>query len=136
MTTRLLLPALLLCATNALAQNQRLGAIRLEVKDTAGTALAATGILENLATGVSQSLQTNAQGQILLTGLSFGRYRLEISQPGFAAQSVLVEVQSATPITRTVTLSVGSLAFNVDVVATTPLPGSGLGADEIAAPVY
>lgn len=133
MTARVLL--LLLCAASVFAQNQNPGAIRLEVKDPAGKVLIAAGTLENLATGVSRSFQTDAQGQFTLADLSFGRYRLEISQQGFTSQAVLIDVQSATPLTRTITLTLGGVAFNVDVVAATPLPGSDLSADEIAGPV-
>ncbi len=114
---------------------QTIGELRIEVKDSAGKKLAASGTLTGLTTGVSRSFQTDAQGQGVLSGLSLGRYRLEVSQSGFATQSMLVEIQSGTPITRTITMSVSSLAFNVDVVAATPLPGADLSADEIAAPV-
>lgn len=142
MMTRLLLLAVLLTATSlfvqartgALALQTQSGELRLAVKDPAGKALVATGTLENLATGVSRSFQTDAQGQVVLSGLSFGRYRLEVAQQGFATQSVLIDVQSTTPISRALTLTLGGLAFNVDVVAATPLPGAGLSADETAVP--
>lgn len=143
MTTRIFFLAVILFAVVLSAQarhgfavqQQPTGELRLEVKDPTGKVLAAAGTLTNLATGVSRSFQTDAQGRFTLSGLNFGRYRLEISQTGFATQSVLVDVQSATPVVRSVTLTLGGLAFNVDVVAATPLPGADLGADEIAAPV-
>lgn len=142
MTTRLFFLAMFLFAACSFAlahhsfiAQQPTGELRLEVKDPAGKELAATGTLTNLATGVSRSFQTDAQGRVALSGLSFGRYRLEISQTGFAAQSAMIDVQSATPIVRAVTLTVGGLAFNVDIVAATPLPGAALSEDEIAAPV-
>ena len=135
MTTRYLLPVILLLSASAFAQNQANGEIRLAVKDQVGNVLIATGTLENLATGVSRSFQTDDRGQVLLSGLSFGRYRLEVAQQGFTPQVSLIDVESVTPITRTLTLSLGGLAFNVDVVTATPLLGGGLSADEIAAPV-
>jgi outer membrane receptor protein involved in Fe transport len=135
MTTKWLPLAILLLSASVFAQNQTNGELRLAVKDQAGNALSATGTLENLATGVSRSFQTDAQGQCTLSGLRFGRYRLEIVQPDFATQTELIEVPSAMPITQTITLTLGGLAFNVDVVAATPLPGAGLSADEIATPV-
>ncbi len=143
MMTRIFLLVVLMFAASPLVQanygitlsQQPTGQLRVEVKDPAGKALIVAGSLENLATGVSRSFQTDAQGQVTLSGLSFGRYRLEVSQSGFAAQSVLVDVQSATPISRSVTLTLGGLAFNVDIVAATPLPGADLSADEIAAPI-
>lgn len=143
MTTRIFFLAVILFAavlsTQArhgfIVQQQSTGELRVEVKDPAGKELAAAGSLTNLATGVSRSFQTDAQGRFTLSGLNFGRYQLEVSQTGFATQSVLVDVQSATPVVRSVTLTLGGLAFNVDIVAATPLPGADLGADEIAAPV-
>ncbi|MBL8191504.1 MAG: TonB-dependent receptor [Acidobacteria bacterium] len=143
MTTRIFFLAGILFAAGSfvqarhsiISQQQSNGELRVEVKDPAGKELVAAGTLTNLATGVSRSFQTDAQGRFTLSGLSFGRYRLEVSQTGFAAQSVLVEVQSAVPVVRSVTLTLGGLAFNVDVIASTPLPGADLGADEIAAPV-
>ena len=143
MTTRIFFLAVILFVTVSSAQaysgaiitQQTSGELRVEVKDPAGKALIATGVLENLATGVSRSFQTDAQGRFTLLGLSFGRYRLEISQRGFASQSLLVDVQSAAPITRSIAIELAGLAFNVDVISSTPLPGADLGADEIAAPV-
>ena len=114
---------------------QTTGEILLEVKDQAGLPLIAAGKLASLFNGWERNFQTDAQGKYVLSNLPFGRYRLEISSENFAAQSLLVEVQSATVMTRTVTLTVGSLAFNVEVVAATPLAGADLRADEIAAPV-
>lgn len=140
MRTRLLFLAVILFAAGSAAQvqagiQQAAGELRIEVKDPAGKGLVATGTLTNLVTGVSRNFQTDAQGQITLSALNLGRYRLEILQTGFATQSRLVEIQSATPITQAITMTLGGLAFNVDVIASTPLPGADLSADEIAAPV-
>ncbi|MGH9845259.1 MAG: TonB-dependent receptor, partial [Blastocatellia bacterium] len=109
------------------------GAIHVTVNDPAGKAIAAEGKLVNLATGVERNFETNAQGRLDLDQLPFGRYRLEVSYAGFAAQSVLLDVQTASPIVRTLTLTIASLAFNVDVIAATPLAGGDLGAAEIPA---
>jgi outer membrane receptor protein involved in Fe transport len=119
----------------ALQIQQLTGEIRIEVKDPSGQAMQATGKLENLLTGVGRSFQTDAQGQYVFGNVPYGRYRLEISKSGFAAQSVLIEVQSGAPITQSVTLTLGGLAFNVDVIGTTPLPGVELEPKEIPAPV-
>ncbi len=142
MTTRIFRLAVILIAAissiqarNSVWLQEPTGELRVEVNDPAGKPLSASGTLTNLATGVVRSFQTDAHGQVVLSGLGFGRYRLEISQQGFATQSALIEIQSAMPMTRTVTLSLKGLAFQVDVVASTPLPGADLSADEIAAPV-
>jgi len=142
MTSRLFLSVVLLI-TGANAQSlfgainaQRpVGEIRLEVKDPSGKAMEASGKLENLSTGAVKSFRTDGQGKCTFEKLSFGRYRLEIRQEGFATQSFLIDVQTDAPILREVTMAVGSLAFNVEVVAATPLPGVDQERREIPTPV-
>ena len=114
---------------------QPTGEIRLVVKDPSGNGLAANGRLENLATGVSQSFQTDTQGQHTLSRLPLGRYRLTLTQPGFSTHNALLEVQAAAPLTHAVTLALSPLAFKVEVAAATPLPGADLEAQEVPAPV-
>ncbi|MGH9851467.1 MAG: TonB-dependent receptor plug domain-containing protein, partial [Blastocatellia bacterium] len=121
--------------SGALTPQPLTGELRLEVVDPSGKALEAAGKLENLATGVHSSFQTDAQGRYTFVRLPYGRYRLEVSKAGFATQSVLIDVRSETPLSRTVTMALGSLAFKVDVIGTTPLPGSDLEPVEIPAPV-
>src|SRR5262249_8102127 len=140
MIIRLLL-AVSLSATIVSAQTQvsstsgRLtGELRLEVKDPSGKSIGASGNLDNLSNGVRRGFQTDAQGKYRFEDLPYGRYRLEVSKEGFARQSILIDVRFATPIERTVTMALGSLAFKIDVVATTPLPGVDLEPDEIPAP--
>jgi outer membrane receptor protein involved in Fe transport len=111
------------------------GEIRLEVKDPSGAAMQVSGRLENLRTGTSRSFQTGSNGKFTLGGLSFGRYRLEVSGPGFATRSLLVDVQSNNPISRTITMALGVESARVDVVASTPLAGSNLSLQEMAGPV-
>ena len=98
--------------------------------------MSASGKLENLSTGTVQGFQTDAQGAHAFTGLSYGRYRLEVTAQGFAAQSVALDVQSTEPVSRTVTLSLSAQAFRVDVVGATPLAGTDLSpaGDSLAGP--
>jgi outer membrane receptor protein involved in Fe transport len=121
--------------TQSDSPQQLAGELHLEVKDPSGKAMEASGRLVSLATGASRGFQTDAQGRHTLDGLAFGRYRLEVFQEGFATQSALIDVRSNELITRTVTLALSSLAFNVDVIATTPLPGVDLEPGEIPTPV-
>ncbi|HKX27712.1 MAG TPA: TonB-dependent receptor [Blastocatellia bacterium] len=111
------------------------GEIRLEVKDPSGKVIEASGRLESLTTGISTDFQTDVRGQYTFERVAFGRYRLEVSKDGFAAYSAVINVRSNEPLARTVTLSLSSLAFKMDVVATTPLPGVDLEPDDIPAPV-
>jgi outer membrane receptor protein involved in Fe transport len=144
MRTRLLCLAVLLLTFSTFAQSkassvagaqQSVGALRLEVKDPSGKVMEASGKLESLSTGVARVFQTDAQGKYTFEGLAYGRYRLEVSREGFATQSVLINVQSNESVARTVTLALSSLAYKLDVVATTPLPGVDLEPDQIPAPV-
>ncbi len=125
---------LLLCPAGLRAQEPA-GEIRLEVKDPSGAAMQASGWLQSLVTGAGSSFETDVRGTYTLGGLPFGRYRLEVSKSGFATQSVVIEVQSEIPILRTVTLPLGTAAYRVEVVGTTPLPGVDRSVDEIPAPV-
>jgi outer membrane receptor protein involved in Fe transport len=95
----------------------------------------ASGKLRSLATGVDRSFQTDSRGAYSFTGLAYGRYRLEVSAAGFATQSVSVDVPSAAPVSRTVTMTLAASAFQTEVVGTTPLAGVDLAREEIAAPV-
>lgn len=111
------------------------GKIHIQVKDPSGAAMQASGKLESLAPGVQRNFQTDMRGRYTFGNLPYGRYRLEISRAGFANQSLMIDLQSATPISRTVTLALTSQISKLDVVSTTPLAGTNLTTDQIAAPV-
>jgi len=111
------------------------GEIRVQIKDPSGAAVEASGALESLPPGVQRAFQTDAQGTFTLPSLPFGRYKLQISKPGFVTQSVSIDVRTATPISRTVTMALASQASKVDVVSETPLAGTDLQINQIAAPV-
>jgi outer membrane receptor protein involved in Fe transport len=111
------------------------GEIRLEVKDQSGKVAAASGKLQSLGAGVDRRFQTDARGVYTFQNLPYGRYELQVSRSGFATQSVLIDVQSAAPIWRTITLALATQASRVDVVAATPLVGTELSTDQIAGPV-
>jgi outer membrane receptor protein involved in Fe transport len=126
--------AVLLLPIQLLAQGSN-GEIRLEVKDPSGAAMQAFGRLENLQSGATRSFQTDRNGKFTLGELSLGRYRLEVSGQGFVTQSLMVDVQSSAPVSRTITMAIGVEAARVDVVAATPLGGSNLSLQEMPGPV-
>src|SRR5581483_1827222 len=99
------------------------GEIRIQVVDPSGAPMKAAGRLSSLQPGMERRFQTDLQGNHTLSKLRFGRYRLEISRPGFVTQSLVIDVESATPIHRTISMAIGAQASQVDVVAATPLPG-------------
>src|SRR5579872_2548466 len=127
---------LFLCVTVGLLFGQpQPGEIRIQIQDSSGLAMEASGKLESLASKTDRSFQTDPQGVYTFSNLSSGRYRLEVSKAGFATQSVLIDVESGTPVSRTVMMALATQASRIDVVAATPLPGTDLPIDEIAAPV-
>lgn len=127
---------LMLSGTTSLLSAQRpTGEIKIEVKDPSGAAMEASGRLLSLATGVNRNFQTDPQGIWIFRGLPLGRYRLELLKDGFATQSVLIDVKSEAPISRTLTMVLATQASKVDVVAATPLPGTDLPLEEIPGPV-
>jgi len=111
------------------------GEIRVQVKDPSGAAMEVSGKMESLPSGMTRSFRTDAQGTYTLVRLPFGRYRLEVSKDGFATQTALIDVQSATPVSRTFTMALSSQTSKVDVVATTPLAGTDLAPYQIAGPI-
>ena len=127
---------LFLCVTAALLCGQpQTGEIRIQVQDSSGLAMEASGKLESLASKTDLSFQTDPQGAYTFSNLSSGRYRLEVSKAGFATQSLLIDVESGTPVSRTVMMALATQASRIDVVAATPLPGTDLPIDQIPAPV-
>jgi outer membrane receptor protein involved in Fe transport len=95
----------------------------------------ALGKLESTALGVARDVQTDAQGVMVLQQLPFGRYRMQISKSGFTTQSIAIDVHSATPVTRSISMGVGAQNTKIEVVSQTPLAGTDLEINQIAAPV-
>jgi hypothetical protein len=113
-----------------LAQTPK-GEIRLQVNDSTGAPMKASGILRIVSTGTARNFETDTQGSFDFTDLAYGSYRLQVSQRGFNTETLAIAVQSATPITRTVTMKIGAQSAKVDVVEATPLAGTDLAEDQI-----
>ncbi len=111
------------------------GEVRIEIQDPSGARMAGAGTLHGLGNAVDRGFRTDAQGRYVFTGLPYGRYRLDVSKAGFATQSVLIDLRSETPLTRTITMAIGSQTSKVDVVSETPLAGTDLEVNQIAAPI-
>ncbi len=123
---------LLLCVCSAIGQGTT-GEIRIQVKDPSGAVLSAKGWVTG--PGTNHTFQTDAQGAYTLSGLAFGRYRLEISRTGFASRVLIVDVKSTTPVSEAVALGVQSAGNSVTVYATTPIGQNTQSPDEIPVPV-
>lgn len=111
------------------------GEIRLQVKDPSGAPVDASGRLENLSGGAARDFHTDSQGAAVLGNLPSGHYRLTVSKAGFATQSETIQVESASAVSRLISLTIGAQTARVEVVGTTPLPGMNLPLNEIPAPV-
>ena len=106
--------------------------LTLTVTDPSGAPMAVSGHIDNLASGVSTRVRTDAQGHASID-LLVGRYRLSLAYPGFATQVQVVDLGGA--LSKTVTMTVGASSYSVDVVSPTPLPGLDRSRDSIAAPL-
>ena len=109
------------------------GQLHIEVKDPSGRAMQASGSLAGI--GPAQAFQTDAQGDYMFSNLAPGRYRLELSKIGFATELAFVDIVPGAPVSQSITLELATQASAVDVVSATPLPGTELPIDQIAAPV-
>jgi outer membrane receptor protein involved in Fe transport len=123
----------LLLLTNALVQAQTSGTIHLEVKDPTGSPMQFTGKLQS-PSGKPTAFQADARGVREFEKLPYGKYVLELSSPGFASQSIKIDLQSAL-ISRVVIMQLSKQTSELNIVSTTPLAGTGLTAGQIAAPV-
>ncbi len=116
--------SLFLCLLAFAAQGPT-GEIRLSVQDSSGAPMRAYGQLNTLR------FETDASGRHTFGKLPHGLYRLQVSRPGFGAESVSVMVDGPTPVNQIVKLAVGQSADSITVVGTTPLAGVGLERDQL-----
>jgi outer membrane receptor protein involved in Fe transport len=130
--------ALLFTVLTVVAQTPQ-GEIRIQVQDPSGATMQASGKLQGPAPGTERrterSFQTDAQGMFTFANLPHGRYQLQVSKTGFVTQSVNIDVRSGSPISSTIQMVLSAQAAKVDVVSETPLAGTDLEINQIAAPV-
>lgn len=129
----LIVATILACA--ALSGQTPTGELRLEVKDPSGAAVRASGVIKGRQAGAPRSFMTDAQGLYDVKGLVYGIYEIVVSSPGFADSSLSIDVSSPSPVTQSVTLSLGQAASAITVVGTMPLPGVVLAVEQVASPV-
>ena len=117
-----------------LSAQTRTGRFHLRVNDPSGSPMEASGTIQDVGAGVTQNFRTDSQGKYTSGELRYGRYRLEISQTGFANRSLLFDIESDS-VSKTVRMTLGVMKYGVDVVSPTPLAGIDLERNQIAAPV-
>ncbi|HEY0264153.1 MAG TPA: TonB-dependent receptor [Granulicella sp.] len=109
------------------------GEIDLKVNDPSGASLRASG--EITGPGIVRNIQTSADGSLALTGLPLGHYRIELAHPGFASKAIVIDLGSATPVTRQITLDLQAASATINVVSPTPIGNQDVDVDQIPVPV-
>ncbi len=101
-------------ALTAWAQRQS-GELRLQVVDSTGAPLSASGELVGQATQVRKQFSTGPDGRQTISALPFGIYRLRVSREGFESVTSLLEIRTEIPLNFQVTLGVAPIETRVDV---------------------
>ncbi|MFN0101191.1 MAG: TonB-dependent receptor [Bryobacteraceae bacterium] len=115
----------LVFAAKLLAQ----GEIRLQVTDSSGAPMPASGTLN------ARRFDTDPKGAVTLGNLAGGSYRLTVNKPGFAAKSLTIDITGAAPVSRTIALNPAAARSAIDVIDATPLAGVNVNRDEVPTPV-
>ena len=97
------------------------GELRLSVHDPAGRAIPARVKLAGSSPQFRAEARADSAGQVRLQRLPQGVYRLDITHTGFAAFTETVEIRSALPHEKQVTLQIDPLATQITVDAPAPL---------------
>ena len=111
------------------------GEIRLEVKDPKGQPLRAQGTLSGPTPGTNRSIETSVDGSLVLSNLAYGSYHLLLRRSGFSSQLIDIQVRSSTPLSRKVTLVIGSSSTTIDVIASTPISALDVPLSDVPVPV-
>lgn len=110
----LLAALILLIAPLARAQRVR-GELRVEVRDSQGTEVAAIAELVSEANQVHRTIQIAPDGRATVQDLPFGIYRLSLTAENFAPWNKLIEIRSEVPVRVVATLGVAPVTTEVQV---------------------
>src|ERR1051326_8479084 len=99
------------------------GTIRGVVTDPSGAAVPETAVtVKNVATGLTQTVKTSADGVYSVLYLPAGEYIVTVAKAGFRkAETTGVQVHVATVSNGDVTLTLGGVDQSVEVIAAAPL---------------
>src|ERR1700676_105690 len=115
------IPLLLLLEAAALVGQANRGEMRIVITDPSGAALRARIELDSNANGLHASIDGDEAGRASFLMLPFGSYRLTIHRNGFATFHATVEITSAVPLERRVSLAVAGTESDVRVTDIEPL---------------
>jgi hypothetical protein len=88
-----------------LAQSTQ-GEIRLQVRDSNGHAMAASGLLTSDMNRVQRTFEVGSMGSLAMRDMPFGVYRVVLRAPGFADHSEMIEIHSSLPVVAPVVMKV------------------------------
>lgn len=113
---KLCLWAALILIIAPLARAQRVrGELRIEVRDSQGSAVAASAELVSEANQVRRTMQIAPDGRATVQDLPFGIYRLSLTAEHFAPWNKLIEIRSEVPERVLATLGVAPVTTEVQV---------------------
>jgi outer membrane receptor protein involved in Fe transport len=116
------------------AQVATTSSLHLTVKDPANRPIAnAHGVLYGPSS--NRSVGTASDGSLTVSDLPLGRYTLVLNGQGFAPLTLHVTVTSSAPITRDVTLLVGSVNSSVNVISSSPIGALDVPLSDVPTPV-
>jgi hypothetical protein len=108
------LALLLACSLSAAAQQDR-GELQIDVRDSQGATLAASGELVSEGNQFHLNFQTGDDGRYVAQGLAFGVYRLNLNHAGFSPATQIVEIRSIVPRRLSVTLGLQPVETQMEV---------------------
>lgn len=116
---RVLLSALVLCASVIPALGQATATLNGTITDPAGAAVPNARVTAiNQATSVESSTQTDGAGAYLFSSLPIGKYRIEVTVSGFQKAIVpSIDLPVATSVTQDVELKIGEASETVEINA-------------------
>jgi hypothetical protein len=109
-----------ICALPLFCQSNS-GELRLKVTDPSSLGVKTTVQITSAANQYRNTVATSDQGMLDVQRLPYGIYRLEITQPGFAAVSVSVEIRSSLPTEYAIQLKLPTVNQSVTVSAANTL---------------
>ena len=111
-----LLALYFLCALRLFGQSNT-GELHLKVTDPSGAGVKAAVQILSEGNQYHRTLTTDDEGALTVQHLSYGKYQLQIRQPGFADAYEPVEIHSSIPTDRTIQLTISAFSQSVNVTA-------------------
>jgi TonB-dependent Receptor Plug Domain len=111
------IPFLFLCLCSAAFGQANQGELQLRITGPDGAAVKGGVRVVSESNHYANIVTADAEGRAVLQHLPFGLYRIEIRQPGFAAVSQPLEIQSSIPLRECIQLKLPSIRQSIDVSA-------------------